>query len=141
MNAQTREVTYIDDQTDSITTAFQRSWAVNGDVYDENAANELLYDLAYKQAKGDEAVVYMLVGQLWKPSANNPDTVYEGYRQKCSWVPDNDGGGTGGETVTFSGSLNAKGDPTYGWLTITKTTNPEEPWTATFSEDEPPAPA
>jgi hypothetical protein len=137
MNPQTREVTYIDDQTDSITTAYQRSWAVSSDVYTENDANEMLYELTFRQAKGDDAVVYMVVAQLWKPSENNPTLVYQGYKQKCSWVPDNDGGGTGGETVTFSGSLNAKGDPTYGWVDITRSTDADVPWTGKFTETEP----
>ena len=138
-NPQTQEKTYIDDSTDSVTTGYQTSWSVSGDVYTEDAANELLLDLAIKEAKGDEAVVYMLVARLWEPSANNPETVCKGFKQKCSWVPDNDGGGSGGESVTFSGSLNAKGDRVHGWITITRPSSGGT-WTAEFSETEPAAP-
>jgi hypothetical protein len=141
MNAQTKDVTYIDDSVDSTTTGYQRSWSVSGDVYTENAANELLFKLTYDQAKGDEAVVYLLNVLMWKPSEDNPTTVFQGYKQKCSWVPDNEGGGAGGDTVNFSGALNAKGDPVYGWATITKPSDDTAPWTAVFSVDEPDPPA
>jgi hypothetical protein len=134
-NAQTRETTYIDDSTDSTITAFQNSWAISGSVYDTDAANDMLFDLARLQVKGDNAVVYMLVCYLWLPSENNPSFVYKGYRQKCAWVPDNDGGGAGGDTVTFSGALNAKGDREQGWISIDRTV--PAAWTAEFSTTEP----
>lgn len=35
LNAQTKEVTYIDDTTDSTITAYARSWEVSGDVFTE----------------------------------------------------------------------------------------------------------
>lgn len=136
LNAQTKEVTYIDDSSDSTTTGYQPSWPVSGDYYDEDPANMMLYDLAIALAKGPDAVVAMLCAQMWAPSENDENT-YKGYKQECAWVPGSDGGGTGGETVTYSGALNAKGDRVPGWVTIDKSATP---WTATFSEDEPVAP-
>jgi hypothetical protein len=138
MSPQTQEKTYIDDSSDSVTTAYQVSWAVSGDIYTLDAANAMLHALAVRRAKGDDAVVYLLVARLWEPGTNNPTKDFKGYKQKCSWVPDNDGGGAGGETVTFSGALNAKDDPVHGWITITKPPAGAV-WTATFSEEEPAA--
>ena len=134
----TQEKKYIDGSSDSITTSFDVSWAVNGDVYTENDANQLLYDLAYKRAKGDDAVLAMLVAQLWKPGTNNPATDFKGYKQEVTWAPDNSGGGTAEDSVTFSGELKAKGDMIEGWITITKPSGGGI-WTATFSETEPDA--
>jgi hypothetical protein len=136
MNAQKSEKTYIDDSTDVVTTSYQRSWAVNGDVYTENPANDLLYDLAWNQSKGDDAVVYLLTAKKWVTDPELPN-VYPGYKQQCTWTPDNDGGGAGGESVTFSGSLDAKGDPIHGWVTEVPNADPEKPSTATFSLTKP----
>lgn len=135
LNPQTREVTYIDDSSDSTTTGFQPSWPVSGDVYTDNKANVLLYDLSVNRAKGDAAVVELLVARMWEES-ETASGVYKGYKQKTTWVPDSDGGGAGGETVTFSGNLNAKGDPVMGWITIVPGVGGAEA-TATFSETEP----
>ena len=140
LNAQTKEVTYIDDSSDSTITAYARSWEVTGDVFTDNPANELLFRLAYTQAKGDDAVVWLINVIGWQPSENNPETVFKANKQKCSWIPSNDGGGAGGETVTFAGTLAAKGDPVYGWATVTPGATDEEPPTAVFSADEPAAP-
>jgi hypothetical protein len=139
-NAQTREVTYIDDSTDSTITAFQNSWGIQGSVYDEDPVNDMLLDLSIKQAKGDNAVLYMVQVYLWKPSVNNPDTVFQAFKQQVAWVPDNDGGGAGGDTVSFSGSLNAKGDRIHGFAKITKSDDPAIPWTCEFTTTEPPEP-
>jgi len=133
LNAQTREATYIDDSSDSTTTGFQPSWPVSGDYYDDDPANMLLYGLSINLAKGPDAVVELLTARLWEPNTTVAG-VYSGYKQTCAWVPESDGGGAGGETVTYSGALNAKGDRVHGWITIDKTVTP---WTATFSPEEP----
>jgi hypothetical protein len=133
LNAQKSEKTYINDTTDVVTTSYQKSWSVNGDVYTEDAANEMLYSLAYNQLKGDDAIVYMLVAKKWVVDPDRPNE-YPGYKQKCNWTPDNDGGGSGGENITYSGTLDAKGDPVFGWVTeIPNATDPTKPSTATFS--------
>ncbi|UQZ90204.1 hypothetical protein C4J81_13735 [Deltaproteobacteria bacterium Smac51] len=133
LNPQTREVTYIDDSSDSTTTGFQVSYPVSGNYYDEDPANMLLFDMAVNLVKGPDAVLSMLEAHLWREHETVPG-VYEGFKQGCTWVPESSGGGAGGDTVTYSGSLNVKGDRVHGWVAIDKTTTP---WTATFSEDEP----
>ena len=134
----TQEKKYIDGSADSITTSIEASWTISGDVYTENDANDLLYDLAYHRKRGDDAVVVMLVAQMWKPGTNNPELDFKGYKQECTFAPDNSGGGTAEESVTFSGELKAKGDPIYGWITVTKPGD-GTPGTATFSATEPDA--
>jgi hypothetical protein len=139
IDPQVKEATYIDDTTESTTIALKRSWSFSGDRYTENPANDMLYELTRSRAKGDDAVVYMVNVEEWEPSANNPDTVFRAEKWKCSWAPTSGGGGTGGESVTFAGTLNGKGDPVDGWATVTKDPDPDIPWTCTFSIDEPEA--
>lgn len=124
MNPQTTEKTWIDDSSESTTTGYQPAWAVNGDIYDGDEASQLLYDMTWHRAKNDDAQVYMIVCKHWE-AGTSPGS-FKAYKQLCSWAPESDGGGSGGETVTFSGSLNAKGDPVYGEF------NPE---TTTFTAD------
>jgi hypothetical protein len=135
-NPTTQEKTYIDDTTDTVTTAYNTSWAVSGDIYTGDPSNMMLFDLATLEAKGDDAVVYLISAFMWEPHSKEPDRVFKGFKQMCAFVPDNDGGGTGGESVSFSGTLSAKGDRQHGWVTITKPAN-NAPWTCTFNEEEP----
>lgn len=125
-NPQEKETTYIDDSSEATVTGYQPSWSITGDVYNSDPVNDKLYDLAWKRAKGDGAVLTMINVQKWTPSENSP-TKFKAYKQLGTWIPDNDGGGSGGETVTFGGNFKAKGDAVYGWATITEVTHPNDP--------------
>jgi hypothetical protein len=138
-NPQTQEKKWIDGSSETIATGYQTSWAINGNVYSGNVVNDMLFNMAIHEVKGDDALLNMITAWGWDPSDNNPDTVFKGYTQDVSFIPDNDGGGSAEESVAFSGTLNAKGDRTCGWVTITKSTT--APWTAVFSEEEPAAAA
>lgn len=133
LNPQTREATYIDDSSDSTTTGFQVSYSISGNYYDEDPANMLLFDMSVRLVKGPEAVLSLVEAHLWREHETVSGT-YEGFKQECTWVPESSGGGAGGDTVTYGGSLNGKGDRVHGWVTIDKSVTP---WTATFSETEP----
>jgi hypothetical protein len=139
-NAQTQEKHYIDGTSEVVTTTYQTAWAVNGNVYSDNKVNDMLFDMARKEVKGDDAVRKLTTVYLWEPSENNPETVFKAFQQEVSFVPDNDGGGSAEETVSFSGTLNARGDRTWGWATLTMPAG-KSLWTCVFSETEPPEPA
>lgn len=141
LNPKTKEVTYINDYVETINSGYQNSWPVSGDFYDENPASELLWELCSKIAKDDDAVVYFLQAWGWEAHENDA-AVFRGFKQKCLWVPSNDGGGTGGEKVTFGGTLTAKGPRIEGWIRVKPAdlAKDEEFETAEFSENEPPVP-
>lgn len=112
MNPQTSEKTWIDDSSETTTTGFRPSWSISGDSYSGDPASEMLQAMSWARAKNEDAEFYMITSKLWEPGATSGSFV--AYRQKCSWAPDSDGGGSGGETVTFSGNINGIDDPTYG---------------------------
>jgi hypothetical protein len=138
MSPTTQEKKYIDGTGDSITTSYDITWAVNGDVYSDDPANELLYKMAYNRVKGADAYVEMLTCQFWVPSEFTP-VAFEGYKQEMSWAPDNSGGGSAEESVTFSGELKAKGDKIDGWITVTPGVDGAAA-TAVYSATPPPDP-
>lgn len=111
-NPQTQEFTWIDDTSDDNTTGYRPSWAVSGYIYQGDKASEMLSEMAWSEAKNEDAEIYMVIVRGWVPGATSG--TYDAKVYKCSWAPDNEAGGSGGENVTFSGSLNAKGDPVYG---------------------------
>ena len=124
LNAQTVEKTWIDDSSESNTTGFQPSWSVSGDIYAGDDASELLYEMTWNRARNEDAEIYLIVLQGWEEGST--PGAFKAYKQLCSWAPESDGGGSGGETVTFSGTLNAKGDAEYGEF---------DPDTMTFTAD------
>lgn len=111
-NPQTTEYTWIDDSSDSNTSGYQESWSVSGFLYEGDEASEMLHEMAWTNAKNDDAVLYYTIVRNWKEGTETG--TYDAKQLEVSFAPENEGGGTGGENVTFSGTLNAKGDPVYG---------------------------
>jgi hypothetical protein len=138
LNPKTKEVTYIDDFVDTINTGYQTSWGVSGDFYDNDPANEMLFDMSNRLVRGEDAIVYMLVAYMWKKSENQ-ENLYRGFRQECIWIPSASGGGTGGDSVTYAGNLNARGDRLFGWIRVASPHPPAVWETAMFypTEEEP----
>lgn len=134
LGPQTREVTYIDDSYDSCINAYQPNWPVSGDYYDQDPANMLLYDLSVNLAKGVDAALMLIEARTWDKHETKTDTC-RGFKQECIWAADSGGGGAGGETVTFSGQLKARGERVHGWVTITPGRD-GAPDTATFSPED-----
>lgn len=118
LNPQEVSHTYIDDSSSTVVTGFKEEWPIEGNIYTEDPAAELLHDMAWRRAKGDEATAYIVNIMDWK--AGTATGSKKAYRQLVSWVPASDGGGDGGSDVTFSGSLKAKGAPEYGEAVIAK---------------------
>lgn len=116
LNAQEVTRTYIDDSSSTTTTGFQEEWTVDGNVFYEDAAMDMLYEMAVKRAKGPEALLYMVVLRNWDGDSGTK----KAYRQKVTWLPSSDGGG--GADVTFSGSLRAADAPVHGNGVITPAT-------------------
>lgn len=114
---QTREFTWIDDSSDNNTSGFQESWSVSGYLYEGDPASELLHGMAWTNAKNDEAVLYHVIVRHWLPE-NGQSSAFDAKRFEASFAPENEGGGAGGDNVTFSGTVNAKGDPEFGVFDI-----------------------
>lgn len=120
LNAQEVTRTYIDDSSSTTTTGFQEEWPVDGNIFFDDPAMDLLYDMAVKRAKGADALLYMVVLRKWDDGTAAGSK--KAYRQQVTWLPASDGGGDGGGDVTFSGSLRAAGSPVYGEGVITEAT-------------------
>jgi hypothetical protein len=118
MNPQTKTNTYIDDFSSTVTTGFQPTWPVDGNIYTGDKANELLYKKAWEMAKGDAAQVYYIRAKRWEPGDGLGS--YAAKRFLCNFAPASDGGGAGGEDNTFSGELQGRGEPTFGEVVITR---------------------
>lgn len=111
-NPQTSEFTWIDDSSDSNTSGFQESFAVSGYLYAGDTASEMLHAMAWDNAKNEDAVIYYCIVRGWMEGTATG--TYDAKLLEVSYAPENEGGGTGGENVTFSGTFNAKGDPIKG---------------------------
>lgn len=111
-NPQTNEFTWIDDSSDSNTSGFQESFAVSGYFYDGDPASEMLHEMAWTNAKNEDASLYYCIVRHWEEGTTSG--TYDAKLLEVSFAPENEGGGTGGENVTFSGTFNAKGDPISG---------------------------
>ena len=113
-NPQTQDFIWIDDNSDNNTTGFQESHSVSGYLYETDDASEMLHGMAWNNAKNDDSTLYHVLVRHWLPDGGSSTTVFDAKLQQVSFAAENEGGGTGGENVTFSGSLNAKGDPEFG---------------------------
>lgn len=117
MNPQVLTITYIDDYSSTTTTGFEPEWSIDGNIYTGDPVNDMLHEMTWEMAKGDDAILYLLRVMMWH-DGEEPDS-YKAKRHRCNWAPDSDGGGAGGENNTFSGTLQAKGHPSFGSAKIT----------------------
>ncbi len=69
--------------------------------------------MAWSNARNDDATLYHVVARHWLPVSGQTDA-FDAKLTQVSFAPENEGGGTGGENVTFSGTFNAKGDLEFG---------------------------
>jgi hypothetical protein len=136
LNPKTTDKTYIDDTTETITNSFQVKWEVSGDFYMKDPASEFLYKQSKKLVMGDDAIIWVIRVDTWE-TVEDCEGWYHGYLHECTWVPSNDGGGAGGESVTFSGTINGKGDRTEGYVQISPATDLVKAETATFTTVKP----
>jgi hypothetical protein len=121
MNPQEQTRTYINDFSSTTTTGYQPEWPMDGNIYNGDPANDLLYDMTWNRVRGDDATVYLVRVKGWE-EGDAPGS-FKAYRQFCNWAPGSDGGGAGGEDNTFSGTLRAKGDKVDGEAVITRDPN------------------
>ena len=112
MNPQTQTTTYIDDYSSTTTTGFEPEWPVDGNIYSGDPSNDLLHKMTWEMAKGDDAIIFLVRVMTWE-DGTEPGT-FKAKRHKANWAPASDGGGAGGENNTFSGTIQAKGDPIFG---------------------------
>ncbi len=111
-NPQTQEYTWIDDGSDSNTSGYQESFSVSGFLYEGDPASEMLHEMVWTNAKNDDATIYYCIVRGWKEGSS--EGTYDAKLLTISFAPENEGGGTGGDNVTFSGTMNVKGDPVSG---------------------------
>jgi hypothetical protein len=133
MNPQTETITYINDFSSTTTTGFEPAFPIDGNIYTGDPANQLLYDMAWTMARGDNATVYFL--RVQKFEDGDATGTFKAKRFLCNFAPGSDGGGAGGETLTFSGELQPKGRAIFGEATITIDTATGNE-TATFVADD-----
>ena len=115
-NPQTQEHTWIDDSSESTTTGFQENWPVSGFLYEGDPASEMLHEMAWMNARNEDAELYVVIVRGWMPGSQTGE--YDAKRLQVTFAAENEGGGAGGDNVTFSGTLNAKGDPEYGTFDV-----------------------
>ena len=118
LNPQEETTTYINDKSSTVVTGYQEEWPLDGNIFSEDKAADMLHDMAVDRVKGDDASVYLVNAFMWQ-EGTAPGSV-KAYRQQVAWLPASDGGGDGGGKVTFSGTLRAKGAPIHGEAVITK---------------------
>lgn len=133
-NANPQEVTrtYINDKTTTSTTGFQWEWPVDGNIVDGDPVMDMLHEMAVHEAKGDDALLYLLAVYMWQDGTAADSK--KAYRQQVTWLPASDGGGDGGGDVTFSGSLRGAGDRVHGEAVVTEATD-TDPETAVFTAE------
>lgn len=121
LNPQTQQTNYVNGKTSSTTTGFQESWAISGERYVGDAANDLLSEMADSRAMGPDADLIMITVNFYEEweSSTVPGAgagIYRAFRQTASYSPESGGGGAATDTVTISGTINGSGAPIEGWF-------------------------
>lgn len=113
------ETTYVNDVSSTKTiTGYGAQWDFEGDVIKDNAVIEYLRGIGENELTGADAESEIVTFDLWEVVTN----VVTCNKRTVTVQVDTTGGGAGGEKLSFSGSLLAKGDPVSGtWSTLTNT--------------------
>lgn len=133
LSANETTTSYITGSSSTTVTGYTVSWSIDGEIVTGNTANIMLHKMAVNRDKGTDARIYFLNVRRWEDGTISGS--YRGYRQACSFSPSSDGGGDADSTVTFSGTLNASGDPVHGDIEITRVNDDGENDTAVFTPD------
>lgn len=130
LNPSDEEYNYVDQatsETEVTSYAPEISFEFNGD--DEVKAQEPIMDIYENEKLGDEAVVTGV--EAWtKTAISGHDGKYKAYQRKFTVIPDTFGGDPG--PMIYSGSLKAKGEKVWGYVTTD-----DKFETVTFTEGEP----
>ena len=112
-NAREITLTYINDSPSSTIRGGQAEWSVEGNIFWGDPASDLLHEMATHRAKGDDAIVYMVI--VTDQEEGTESGSFSASRQQCNFAATEEPG-----DITFSGSLKVKGGPVHGKATVSK---------------------
>lgn len=132
LNPQTQQTNYVNGKTSSTTTGFQESWAISGERYVGDVANDMLSEMSDSRAKGPDAALIIVTVNFYEEleSESVPGAgagIYRAFRQTGSYSPESGGGGAATDTVTISGTINGSGEPVEGWFKPTGAPTTDSP--------------
>ena len=111
LNPTTDEVTYVNDRTATKSvTGYAPEWSFSGDVIKDSEVVTFLRNKAKTNASGIDAEAELVLYDVWSVVANEVAAV----KYECAIAMDSAGTMVGGEKLTFSGTIMAKGDPIPG---------------------------